>query len=78
MGQLLILEPLSRLRHSAETDKILPTMEVPNRPLSFVPAKAGDIIAIGSMKLRVMEDGSNTDMIPVSHTKRNTYLSTIK
>ncbi|KAJ5809938.1 uncharacterized protein N7503_002156 [Penicillium pulvis] len=36
-------------------------MEVPDRPLSFVPAKAGDIIAIGSMKLRVMEDGSNTD-----------------
>lgn len=45
-------------------------MEVPDRPLSFVPAKAGDIIAIGSMKLRVMEDGSNTGMIPVPYIKR--------
>jgi hypothetical protein len=35
-------------------------MEVPNRPVSFVPAKAGDVYTLGTMKLRVMEDGSNT------------------
>ncbi|CEJ54474.1 hypothetical protein PMG11_00782 [Penicillium brasilianum] len=37
-------------------------MEVPNRPINFVPVKAGEIISLGGMKLRVMEDGSNTDM----------------
>ncbi|KAJ5729839.1 hypothetical protein N7540_009073 [Penicillium herquei] len=37
-------------------------MEVPDVPLNFVPAKAGEIITVGPIKLRVMEDGSNTDM----------------
>lgn len=35
-------------------------MEVPDRPVSFVSCKAGDVITLGTMKLRVMEDGSNT------------------
>ncbi|KAJ5109142.1 hypothetical protein N7456_005817 [Penicillium angulare] len=30
-------------------------MEIPDRPLSFVPAKKGDVLAIGPMKLRVVE-----------------------
>lgn len=38
-------------------------MEIPNRPVSFVPCKAGDVITLGGMKLRVMEDGSNTGEI---------------
>ncbi|OKL62215.1 hypothetical protein UA08_02882 [Talaromyces atroroseus] len=37
-------------------------MEIPDRPVSFVPAKAGDVLTLGTMTLRVMEDGSNTDM----------------
>ncbi|KAJ5669127.1 hypothetical protein N7462_010197 [Penicillium macrosclerotiorum] len=37
-------------------------MEVPDRAVKFVPCKSGDIITLGTMKLRVMEDGSNTDM----------------
>ncbi|KAJ6150567.1 hypothetical protein N7471_001766 [Penicillium samsonianum] len=37
-------------------------MEVPDRPVSFVPAKNGDVLVLGNLKLRVMEDGSNTDM----------------
>lgn len=35
-------------------------MDIPDRPVRFVPCKAGDIITLGTMKLRVMEDGSNT------------------
>ena len=34
----------------------------PQNPITFVPARAGDIIRIGhDLTLRVMEDGSNTD-----------------
>ena len=35
-------------------------LPVPNVPLDFVPAKAGEVINLGGAKLRVMEDGSNT------------------
>ncbi len=37
-------------------------LSVPQVPINFVPAKAGDVIRLGpSLTLRVMEDGSNTD-----------------
>ncbi|KAL9077247.1 MAG: hypothetical protein Q9161_000513 [Pseudevernia consocians] len=37
-------------------------LSIPQVPIHFVPAKAGDIISLGaSLTLRVMEDGSNTD-----------------
>ncbi|KAF4468111.1 hypothetical protein FALBO_5007 [Fusarium albosuccineum] len=36
-------------------------LATPDRPISFVPAKAGDIIRIGPNICRVLEDGSNTD-----------------
>jgi hypothetical protein len=29
-------------------------------PVNYVPAKAGDIIKLGQITCRVMEDGSNT------------------
>jgi hypothetical protein len=45
-------------------------MEIPDRPLSFVPAKAGDVLTLGTMKLRVMEDGSNTGI----HYTTNVYI----
>lgn len=41
-------------------------MQVPDRPVNFVPAKAGEIIVLGSMKLRIMEDGSNTGKLALS------------
>ncbi|KAI9689542.1 MAG: hypothetical protein M1822_010193 [Bathelium mastoideum] len=36
-------------------------LPVPDVPLNFVPAKTGEVLTIGPAKLRVMEDGSNTD-----------------
>ncbi|KAJ5232071.1 hypothetical protein N7468_005027 [Penicillium chermesinum] len=42
-------------------------MEVPDRPISFVPAEAGETISLGpALKLRVMEDGSNTGKHPTN------------
>lgn len=35
-------------------------MDIPDRPVHFVPAKAGEVLKLGTMRLRVMEDGSNT------------------
>ncbi|GAD93874.1 hypothetical protein NECHADRAFT_41989 [Paecilomyces variotii No. 5] len=35
---------------------------VPDRPVSFIPVKGGDTLKMGHLRLRVMEDGSNTDM----------------
>ncbi|KAF2400339.1 RmlC-like cupin [Trichodelitschia bisporula] len=34
---------------------------MPSVPVSFVPAKAGDVIMLGNIKCRVLEDGSRTD-----------------
>lgn len=48
---------------------------VPNRPVSFVPSKVGEVITLGTMKLRIMEDGSNTGsstlqgQVKIIHTK---------
>ncbi|KAI9702238.1 MAG: hypothetical protein M1820_006170 [Bogoriella megaspora] len=36
---------------------------VPDVPINFVPAKAGEIITIGTLKMRIMEDGSNTGLL---------------
>jgi len=38
-----------------------PVVPTPNVPINFVHAKAGEIINLGKIKLRVMEDGSRTD-----------------
>jgi hypothetical protein len=34
--------------------------EMPTVPVSFVPAKAGEIIKLGPITCRVLEDGSRT------------------
>lgn len=52
-------------------------MEVPNRPVNFVPAKAGDVLALGPMTLRVMEDGSNTGRRIIYADTRDVQLLTI-
>ena len=39
-------------------------MATPEQPISFIPAKGGDIIHIGPIICRVLEDGSNTGTTP--------------
>ncbi|OCK84256.1 hypothetical protein K432DRAFT_414121 [Lepidopterella palustris CBS 459.81] len=36
-------------------------MGMPNVPINFVPAKAGEILKLGHITCRIMEDGSRTD-----------------
>ncbi|PQE24558.1 Cupin domain-containing protein [Rutstroemia sp. NJR-2017a WRK4] len=38
-----------------------PIVPTPNVPINFVKAETGDILSLGSVKVRVMEDGSRTD-----------------
>lgn len=33
---------------------------VPDRPINFVPAKEGEILQLGVITIRIMEDGSRT------------------
>lgn len=35
-------------------------METPQVPINFVPAKAGEVLDLGVIKIRIMEDGSRT------------------
>lgn len=35
-------------------------IKIPDRPLNFVPAKAGETIYLGQITCRILEDGSNT------------------
>ncbi|KAL2350417.1 hypothetical protein BJ546DRAFT_1030962 [Cryomyces antarcticus] len=37
------------------------SLPIPNVPINFVPAKAGHVLFLGTMTLRTMKDGSNTD-----------------
>ena len=37
-----------------------PVVPTPTVPINFVQAKAGEIISLGAIKLRVMEDGTRT------------------
>ncbi|KAI1825418.1 RmlC-like cupin domain-containing protein [Xylaria intraflava] len=41
--------------------KVLEAMKTPSRPINFVPARSGEILAVGPIKCRIMEDGSRTD-----------------
>ncbi|KXL49695.1 MAG: hypothetical protein FE78DRAFT_28022 [Acidomyces sp. 'richmondensis'] len=34
---------------------------IPEVPINFVPAKAGEVIHLGQLTCRILEDGSNTD-----------------
>lgn len=33
---------------------------IPEVPINFVPAKAGEVIHLGQLTCRILEDGSNT------------------
>jgi hypothetical protein len=35
-------------------------ISTPDRPLNFVPVKAGEIIHLGQISCRILEDGSRT------------------
>lgn len=38
-------------------------METPKAPLNFVPAKEGEVLHLGTITIRIMEDGSRTGNI---------------
>ena len=40
-------------------------LPIPDVALNFVPAKAGEMLILGPMQMRIMEDGSNTGMVHV-------------
>ncbi|KAF2442749.1 RmlC-like cupin [Karstenula rhodostoma CBS 690.94] len=44
-----------------EARQALAKMDMPRRPINFVPAKSGEILKLGHITCRVMEDGSRTD-----------------
>lgn len=43
-----------------EARQALAKMDMPRRSINFVPAKAGEILKLGHITCRVMEDGSRT------------------
>uniref|UniRef100_A0A8H7MYF6 Cupin type-2 domain-containing protein n=1 Tax=Bionectria ochroleuca TaxID=29856 RepID=A0A8H7MYF6_BIOOC len=44
-----------------DEEAAIKALSMPDRPISFVPTRAGEIIRIGPVVCRIMEDGSNTD-----------------
>ena len=40
-------------------------LPVPQVPINFVPAKAGETFKLGAMTIRIMEDGSHTGKTPI-------------
>jgi hypothetical protein len=46
-----------------EARQALASMEMPRRPINFVSAKSGEILKLGHITCRIMEDGSRTGTI---------------
>lgn len=46
-----------------DEEAAIKALAMPDRSISFVPTKAGEIIRIGPVICRIMEDGSNTSII---------------
>ncbi|KAJ4373159.1 hypothetical protein N0V83_003450 [Neocucurbitaria cava] len=44
-----------------EARQALASMKMPRRPINFVSAKSGEILKLGHITCRIMEDGSRTD-----------------
>ncbi|KAI1433216.1 RmlC-like cupin domain-containing protein [Xylaria sp. CBS 124048] len=44
-----------------EESEALKAMKNPRRPITFVPARSGEVLTVGPIKCRIMEDGSHTD-----------------
>ncbi len=43
-----------------EEDVFKAMTKMPRRPINFVPAQAGEVLKLGPIKCRIMEDGSRT------------------
>ena len=43
-----------------EARQALATMKMPRRPINFVSATSGEILKLGHITCRIMEDGSRT------------------
>lgn len=46
-----------------EARQALASMKMPRRPINYVPAKGGEILKLGHITCRVMEDGSRTGTV---------------
>lgn len=44
-----------------EARQAMASMKMPRRPINFVSAKSGEILKLGHITCRIMEDGSRTD-----------------
>jgi mannose-6-phosphate isomerase-like protein (cupin superfamily) len=44
-----------------EARQAVASMAMPRRPINLVPAKAGEVIKLGHITCRILEDGSRTD-----------------
>lgn len=53
-------------------------IKIPDRPLNFVPAKAGETIYLGQITCRILEDGSNTGKPASPRPSPNPPLTTSK
>jgi hypothetical protein len=43
-----------------EARQALATMKMPRRPINFVSAQSGEVLKLGHITCRIMEDGSRT------------------
>jgi mannose-6-phosphate isomerase-like protein (cupin superfamily) len=43
-----------------EAQQAVAGMAMPRRPINFVPAKAGEVLKLGHITIRILEDGSRT------------------
>jgi hypothetical protein len=53
-------------------------METPSVPLNFVPAKEGEVLHLGTIVIRIMEDGSRTGTVLFSSSEYHVPDMTIR
>jgi hypothetical protein len=53
-------------------------METPSVPLNFVPAKEGEVLHLGTIIIRIMEDGSRTGKALFSPSEYHLFDMTIR
>lgn len=51
-----------------DEETAMKTLEMPKVPVNFVPAKSGEILKLGHITMRIMEDGSQTGKL-ASHAQ---------
>jgi len=55
-----------------DEETAMKTLEMPKVPVNFVPAKGGEILKLGHITVRIMEDGSRTGKSE-SHAQPSIY-----